>query len=505
MYTVSKLGDGRTFSAISVPPHAHESLSDDFKNLSRIHFYLGREPIDAMIKAIAQASPDELIRGRIQLYFAAKEIQDFLQGAKADLSVLGTDRLNKSLYFDMSFNHILEHTQEVLENAYNKPNQPRSSEIAKIMVGLTHEVMYLKECLAKQGLETVDINGGVEKVKIAYDKLYGLRTHYTTFADLPPFESFQSSAVESVKTQLQQPDRFDYSELTRIYMNDDQWMATRAYLDAENEKLDNGLATVDLKEAAELKDRCTRQFSAFNNLLHNGVVNYVNSYAAEISRQIFMYTQKTMVTPEAYYQREVSSLEHFKKIGLSNKKEHASELEELESRKDAFIKQKIEDKAFFEEHLTVLNRQLSNITQAFDSVRNTMLNIAQKNTITFEGDIKKGFVVGTCNNADKVLLVHKDPFVSTPEAIYAMVVTKDKYQELLASNKLEFTEELREGLFEKASNFWNYGQFLQEISDPYVQNHFLGGEFELVDRTSIPDAKPKIKKDIDYGEPDVAF
>ena len=87
-----------------------------------------------------------------------------------------------------------------------------------------------------------------------------------------------------------------------------------------------------------------------------------------------------------------------------------------------------------------------------------------KDTISFEGDITKGFVVGTFSNSEKILLVHKDNFVSEAEAVYAMVLTKEKYQDLVQKNQLVFNEDLRESEFSVASNFWSYGQLLQEMS-----------------------------------------
>ena len=114
--------------------------------------------------------------------------------------------------------------------------------------------------------------------------------------------------------------------------------------------------------------------------------------------------------------------------------------------------------------------------------------------MTFEGDINKGFVIGTFSSSDKVLLVHKDKFVDVPEAIYAMVISKEKYEDFVKNNQLEFNENFRNQEFSNASNFWSYGQFLQEISDSSIQKFFLGKEFDLIDNTVLLTKEKETKR-----------
>ena len=92
MYYQTKFLD-RQMMAVSVPPPADESLSEDFQELSRIHFYLGYAPIDFMIEAVEKASLEEINKGKLQLTFAAKEIQEFLSGSRSvSLSLLGEEK-----------------------------------------------------------------------------------------------------------------------------------------------------------------------------------------------------------------------------------------------------------------------------------------------------------------------------------------------------------------------------------------------------------------------------
>ena len=74
--------------------------------------------------------------------------------------------------------------------------------------------------------------------------------------------------------------------------------------------------------------------------------------------------------------------------------------------------------------------------------------------------------------------------MDVPEAVYAMILDKSLYEKIVKENKLTFNEELRKSNFSKASNFWSYGQFLQEISSPSIQEFFLGQEFDLIDKSN---------------------
>ncbi len=136
MYHVSKFED-RHIMAISVPPSAHPDLSDDFMELSRIHFYLGRASIDHMVTAVENASLAEIDKGKIQIYFATKEIQEFLSNSFSSIYSFSEKSLNPELSFQESFDKILKHTLEVLSSSYKKPTKKDNIVAIETMIGLT--------------------------------------------------------------------------------------------------------------------------------------------------------------------------------------------------------------------------------------------------------------------------------------------------------------------------------------------------------------------------------
>ena len=485
MYSISKFED-RHMMAVSVPPPVNEELSKDFQELSRIHFYLGRAPIDFMIEAVEKASLKDIEKGKVAIYFAVKEIQEFLFDTCLGMW-FSQEKFNSGLYFNNSFNNILNHTVKVLDGAYKSPTKKNNLEAIETMVGLTHEIIFLKEELKKVGIQTENFNDLIDLVKSKYQKIYLLNGNYETLSNLKDFDDYQKEAQESVVNQLNEPYEFNYGSLAHIYKpHDGDWIYTlRSIMKEQKDINTNPNYKFNEKEAQELKDSFLKQIKSFNRLLKNGVVNYVLSYAAALSKESFNNVNKSRVSAETYYQNELNWLEKCvedSKYHRDNQK-HIERLQEFRANKEKFIAVKTEDKYFFAKYLTLLHRQEKDILQSLEKVKSNLFNLKQKESITFEGDISKGFVVGKFSNLDKVLLVHKDQFVSVPEAVYAMVVTKENYETLVNEGSLVFSEEFRNSEFSNSSNFWSYGQFLNEISDSRVQNFFLGQEFDLIDNT----------------------
>jgi len=178
MYFQTKFLD-RQMTAISVPPPADESLSEDFQELSRIHFYLGYSPIDFMIEAVEKASLEEINKGKLQLTFATKEIQEFLFGSRSvSLSLLGEEKDKESLYFDQSFQDILSHTVKILEQAYKSPTKKNNVEMIETMIGLTQEIIYLQEQFKEQSFIFNDTSELIDTIKLKYQKLLDVQPHY---------------------------------------------------------------------------------------------------------------------------------------------------------------------------------------------------------------------------------------------------------------------------------------------------------------------------------------
>lgn len=492
MYHVSKFED-RHMMAISVPPSVHPDLSEDFMELSRIHFYLGRAPIDHMVQAVENASLEEIDKGKLQIYFATKEIQEFLSDTFSSIYSFSEKSLNPEIYFQNSFDKILTHTLEVLESSYKKPTKKNNVVTIETMIGLTHEVQFLHHELSKVGIITnID---KIEEIKTQFEKIYNLKSHYENLTPLKNFSDYSDDAQKAVVEQLKTPYEFNYSEMARnIYVKHDDWMPTVRYLSEERKKIDEPDYQINIEETQKLKDDFLKQFKSFNSLLKNGIVNYVHSFSAILSKEIYYNIQKSLVSAESYFEKEIG----YHKKSLDNtyrdKDYHKEKIKNLEAIKEDFIQQKIDDKSFYERYLTILYRQEKNISQTLDKIRSNLFNLNLKDTVTFEGDINKGFVIGTFSVTDKVLLVHKDTFVNVPEAIYAMVISKDTYNDLIKNKQLEFTENFREQEFSNASNFWSYGQFLQEISDSSIQKFFLGKEFDLIDNTVLLTQEKETKR-----------
>lgn len=487
MYFQTKFLD-RQMTAISVPPPADESLSEGFRELSRIHFYLGYSPIDFMIEAVEKASLEEINKGKLQLTFATKEIQEFLSGSRSvSLSLLGEEKDKESLYFDKSFQDILSHTVEILEQAYKSPTKKNNVEMIETMIGLTQEIIFLQEQFKEQSFIFDDTSELIDTIKLKYQKLLEVQPHYDNLQSLKPFDDYKEQAVQSVKEQLKKPFEFNYAELAKIYYPyQDSWVANVHYSMEELKKSKEPGFVLNEKDTQELKNLFLTQVKSFNRLLNNGIINFVHSYSAYLSKEAYSYVEKSRVSAQAYFDKEIRYHQEQIKNNyyFSDKPYHQDKINKLLAIKDEFIQRKVDDKTFYDEILTTIHRQSNSIRLTLDKLSNKLFDKNAKESITFEGDITTGFVIGKFSNSDKVMLIHKDHFVDVPEAVYAMILDKSDYEKLVKNDTLIFNEELRESNFSKASNFWSYGQFLQEISSSNIQEFFLGQEFDLIDKTN---------------------
>lgn len=484
MYVKSNMGD-RSMMAFSVPPSVHPDLSEDFAELSRIHFYLGRQPIDFMIKAVEAATPEEIEKGTIQIHFAYKEISQYLFSTLPDIKIKESDE-NKTSVFDIAFKNILNHALEVLEYAYEKPTRKDNSVEISTMMGLTHEVLFLNSELKKANIETINLDDTLSQIKDNYQKIYSLKEHYPQLSSLKEFNSYEIDAKNSVVKQLEEPFLLDYKYITSM-VDDDSWMRTLQELSKEREKTKDVNHVYNIEQSQQLKEKFLTQLKSFNRLLSNGVVNYVYAYLTSAEKQALYTVTNSQVSPEQAFNKKTQYLEYCVKEYKHRNygSDYKEELKEHLDNKDSFINTERKKRASSEIFLTFLHRYNHNITSTLDKLRQQLLNVSVKPNINFEGNIKTGFVIGTFSDEQKVLLIHKDPFVNVVEAVYAGVLHKSDYDQLVANNKLAFSEEFKKSNFISASNFWSYGQFLNEIKDSYVQNFFLGREYDLVDETTL--------------------
>lgn len=496
MYVKSNLYD-RQMMAFSVPPSSHPDLDKDFAELSRIHFYLGHQPIDFMIKAVEKASPEEIEKGNTQIYFAYKEISQYLESSLPTLyfteNQIYSNKEKKSV-FDTSFKNILNHTLSILNNAYEKPTYKHNVNMVETMIILTHEVLLLKSQLEKTQTLNESFDEQLIQIKNIYSKLYALKEHYSELQPLKLFEYYEVIAKDSLISQLQTPFSLDFKEINSMD-NVDSWFGILKQLHDQKENMKKEGYLFNTKEANKLKESFLINIKSFNRLLSNGIINYIYAFSTSADRKAYITTYRTQKSPTQMFENEKRMLEKSaNRKGAYNNDFYKKELKDFINNKEEYIKQKTHEKATDEKLLTLLHRYSSEIYSTLDKVREQLLNTSPKASISFEGDIKNGFVIGTFSDDSKVILIHKDTFVEQPEAVYASVLNKEQYDKLIADNKLVFNKKFRDTVFENSSNFWNYGQFLNEIKDPYVQEFFLGKKYNLLDNSTLPLIEKKTSK-----------
>lgn len=491
MNYISNFGE-KHFMAISLPPIAHPSLPTNFQELSRIHFYLGRSSIDEMVEAVEQSSLEDIERGQIQIYFATKEIQEFLFSTLPELSY-DEESLEPSYYFQKSFHMIFKDSLFYLQKIFDSPSKENNIHIIETMMPLIQEIILFNEELQKIEIH-IDLSKDLDNIQNLFQKIVSLKDIYPNLQKIQSFDFYQEQAKKSLQEQLDTPYQFNYQELEKIYKDDDHWIETVHYLSKKILKTEEPNYSFQYAEMQDLKNNFLIQFKSFNQLLKPGIINFIHAFSASISKEIAKYVSLSQKNPEQLFQAKLQLYANLEKKTLLSKSEFKQKIEELKKSKDDFIQKEIENLAYYEKQLIILRRQEKNILDTIEKIQSYQKKLSpQKETIIFEGDISQDFVIGKFSSLNKILLVHKDNFVEQPEAVYAMILDQNTYQNLVEHNQLIFNKEFKKINCISASNFYNYGQFLQEISSPNIQKFFLGQEFELIDKTIISNSQ-KTKK-----------
>jgi hypothetical protein len=413
MNHISNFGE-RHLMAISVPPFAHPSLPTNFQELSRIHFYLGRSSIDEMVEAVEKASLEDIERGRIQIYFATKEIQEFLFSTLPELSY-DEESLNPSYYFQKSFHTIFKDSLFYLQKIFDSPSKEKNIHIIETMMPLIHEIILFNEELKKMEIH-IDLSKDLDNIQNLFQKIASLKDIYPNLQKIQSFDFYQEQAKKSLQEQLHTPYQFNYQELEKIYKDDDRWIQTVHHLSKETAKTDEPNYSFQYAEMQDLKNKFLTQFQSFNQLLKPGIINFIHSFSASISKEIAKYISLSQQNPEQLFQSELRFYEDLGKRKQLSTSEYNQKIEELKKSKDEFIQKKLENLAYYEKQLIILRRQEKNILNTLEKIKSYQQKSSlQKETIIFEGDISQGFVIGKFSSEEKILLVHKDPFVEQPE------------------------------------------------------------------------------------------
>lgn len=476
-YTLLDSSHNRSFFSCSVPPSAHENLPEDFKKISRIHFYFGKAPIDFMIDAVENATPEQLYIGRPQLAFSVKEVFELIS-----YSHYSHEKRTLSYFIDKMFKDICSGTEDVIEELLSNPSNKNNAIKFNTMVQLFEEVEIVNQYLSKNNysynlLKTQHI------INDAFKKIEKLKDVYSNLNDVLSVEQLKEKALLSVKEQLLKDFSFDMKELASIYdvyLVGDSWIRELNFMTKNIEEKPEGFKGYE-EYIKKDQDVYVKNMRSLSMVLSNGIINYVRSFLVSLSMEKHRNQSMINRSCECYYSSRIRDLEFAIKHFYWSRKEDEKELNSLKNNKENFLKDKMKMKKKAETELfncyateDVLITFLDSMKKEFIGVEKEVMNSDNILRVTKAESNK---VTGKYKNKVLYAIPEQDNEISGDMAIAVFSMNADDFESLPEKtlNSSHLMKKLRYKKDDmKFTNFNNMTSFISSLKDESLQEFFLG-------------------------------
>lgn len=476
-YTLLDSSHNRSFFSCSVPPSAHENLPEDFQEISRIHFYFGKAPIDFMIDAVENATPEQLYIGRPQLAFSVKEVFELIS-----YSHYSHEKRTLSYFIDKMFKDICSGTEDVIKALLSNPSNKHNAIKFNTMVQLFKEVEIVNQYLSKSNysynlLETKNI------INDDFKKVEKLKEIYSNLNDVLSLEQVKENALLSIKEQLSKDFSFDMKELASIYdvyLVGDSWIRELNFMTKKIEEKPEGFKGYEdyIKKDQGVYVKNMRSLSM---VLSNGIINYIRSFLVSLSMEKHRNQSKINRSCECYYSSKVRELEFAIKHFHGSRREDERKLISLKNNKENFLKEKMKMKKKAEAELfngyaieDTLIKFLDNMKQDFIGIKKESINVDNVLRVTKMEDNKL-----TGKYKDKVIyaIPEHDAEIKGDMVIAAFSMNACDFDALSIQvlNNSDLLKEMRSNESSiKFTNFNNMTSFISSLKDEALQQFFLG-------------------------------
>lgn len=456
VYKVTNYGD-RTMMVTSVAPRVHDSLQDSIiRELAISHILLaeGRD-ISEQLDALETATPEQRFAAYNLMGHLLKEIQ----------SQLFDIHVNEEISHNVTYLSVSEDLSGVIDLASRK----NISELSKHLNALMEkpgsktrmERLYQSIILAEESLILMAATG-VEKQKIKHLEktlsstkssvisfVKNVKGHYSHLGEL---ESKLASTKEIANNRILEELSKPFSFLAEQDFDDAIVSFKRGY---QNDKKSNGF----FDRAGRIFNN-VMQTQSLVGILKAGIL--VKHYKA--TRDLWNYKVGSN------YQDAIKGYDRQLAGYRINKEEHAEGIKRFKSKyaKDReFVSRKAHKNLLSSHNLMNEYQQLKfDLTHQRDS--GYQPSEVGQNTLSVRYENKVAIIEG---DKDYVVAVYPDRFVSPIGAVYAVQIPKDEFEK---GGLPEFTEEFRNTVFGKATNFMSMADAVREIStDEFTQKYFF--------------------------------
>lgn len=478
-YTLLDSSHNRSFFSCSVPPSAHEKLPEDFKEISRIHFYFGNASIDFMIDAVEKANPEHLYLGKPQLAFSIKEVFQLIP-----YSYYSSKNKKLDYFINEMFEDICNVVEELISSLLNRPSEKNNVLKLNTMVQLFEELEIVNQFLSKNNASYNTLNTK-NVIDSTFNKIEKLKEVYPHLNEILSLEQLRKNATISVKEQLLKEFSFDMKELASIYdvyLVGDKWIYELNFMRQNIENNPEGFKK-EVDSLIENQKVYVKNMRSLSMVLSNGVINYIRSFLVSLSMEKHRNQSMINRSCDCYYSSQVRELESDIKSLYGNRNESKKKLESLKNNKESFFKDKMKMKKKAESELFNC--------YAIENMLLTFLDSMKKDIIGDKKESKQsdGILTVTRTSDNRITGRYKDKVIyAIPEQddeihgdMAIAVFSMDSFDfECLPSTTLNNSNLMKELKYKndsiKFTNFNNLTSFISSLKDECLQDFFLGNK-----------------------------
>lgn len=467
------------FMSCSVPPAPYSSLSKDFNELGFIHTYLGRKNFGFMIDAVEKASVKEIEIGKKQIYFAIKEVQDFLPYTNHFFDKQINN--DKYYFFNNAFNEINNATKQMLKKLKAKPGSKKYVKDLNVLMVMHYEVSIISDAMKKLGLIKDSVKSN--KFEKQINELISMQNLYPNLSEIKTNAVYLQEATDSLKAQLEFDFYFDMNELMRVYdqnMDERMWLRTQRMLDMNAEMIENGKDIyIDDYSNLYIKEVFVKSMRSLEKTFHAGLIFGILWDAINISKEKFYNSSKLETSPKMRYKKELENA-HKRAESYGATESDRKYLKNLIKNKEQYIETEKENSLFQEKSVLVSIAQENVIFNTLNSLRDYILHnkISTKETLVLNKESIKGMFTGSIDDRNLIIYEFEVCGGKAVQAYFIDNIEFKKLEKIKERAKIEANLLSIKNYF--SSSFDNMSSFIDEMKNKKYQIQAMGKEFDIV-------------------------
>jgi hypothetical protein len=448
-YKVFNIGKERQMMVSSIAPRVSNDVkTPEIRELKLAHIMLAEnKDLSRNIEALKNASEKEIISASNLNKHLLKEIKSNLYDLEIHHNNLTFTSSSSSIpeIVNLASRKITSEAEKDFKILIKNPEESTEELSAKLI--LLEESLILLKSLNYDNKQINHLEKKIDSIKTNIKDFAGkVKSYYKNLEALEKnLENSKETAEENLINELNKP----FSFLTQEEF--EKAIEYRAF------KYNTKNAKEFLLRASNIYNN-TMQSESILGLVKAGMLakHYVASF--------YLWDFKTKTS----YYDALNGLERLRLGSLISKEEYNKKVEDF---KEDYEKNK--NKQIRSSHSDILIthqllNELKDIKSYFIKGDLEQKTIFSENKMTVVRNNDVAVIEGDNEN---VVIVYPDPFVSVPDATYAIQVPLELYKE---QGIPEFTKEFRDNFFGKATNFMSMDDALTQIAtDEFAQKYFF--------------------------------